>query len=76
MYVVVQSCTCDGTCQSVPYGANRSMDRNVYGLDDSCSYLYGTIKKQKMACTSGYLMFIADDDGSCYTTSESGKIYF
>ena len=43
MYVALQSSTCDGTCKSVPYGTNCSMDRNVYRLDDQSNYLYGTI---------------------------------
>ena len=34
MHVALQSRACHGTCESFSYGTDRSVDRNVYRLDD------------------------------------------
>ena len=34
VHVALQSCACHGTCESFSYGTDRSVDRNVYRLDD------------------------------------------
>ena len=34
VHVALQSCACYGTCESFSYGTDRSVDRNVYRLDD------------------------------------------